>query len=312
MHWRVTRIEESATGRVGTLGLPQLAFLPVRSDQRPAPVLYAARIELDKTASGDILVELADGTRIDPEPVGCAYAVVATGDLAAAVETNTSYDEPTGTKGATWENGRFWRQTVSDRKAVVARLTCGRWTYRAATAGPEQTEPLPQVTVVVTRDRNGDGVADWQDAAIAMRDIMVEPRGADEQHLRVVPHIPFNFASQATNPFLTTLDHVKRIHLATDGLRQARPAWRPANAATTSSSSRRAAPPPSASARPGCGRAATPPRSRCRWAPRRATGAAPRSPSAPPTVSPRRTGPHPPPPPTTSRPTSSTAPASSG
>ncbi|MET9863915.1 endo-alpha-N-acetylgalactosaminidase family protein [Streptomyces smyrnaeus] len=220
VHWRVTRIEESATGRIGTLGLPQLAFLSVRSDQRPAPVLYAARIELDKAASGDTLVELADGARTDPEPVGCAYAVVATGDLAAAVETNTSYDKPTGTKGATWENGRLWRQTVSDREAVVARLTCGQWTYRAATAGPEQTEPLPRVTVVVTRDRNGDGVADWQDAAIAMRDIMVEPRGADEQHLRVVPHIPFNFASQATNPFLTTLDHVKRIHLATDGLRQ--------------------------------------------------------------------------------------------
>ncbi len=76
------------------------------------------------------------------------------------------------------------------------------------------------MTVVVTGDRNGDGTVDWQDAALAMRDIMVEPPGADEQHLRVVPHIAFNFASQATNPFLTTLDNVKRVHLATDGLRQ--------------------------------------------------------------------------------------------
>ncbi|WP_307805496.1 endo-alpha-N-acetylgalactosaminidase family protein [Streptomyces spirodelae] len=220
VHWRVTRIEESATGRVGTLQLPQLAFLSVRSDQRPEPVLYAARVELDKAASGDTLVELTGATEPDPQPVGCAYAVVATGDLAAAMETNTSYDKPAGTKGAAWENGRLWRQNVTADGAVAARLTCGQWTYRAATAGPDQTEPLPYVTVVVTRDRNGDGVADWQDAAIAMRDIMVDPHGADEQHLRVVPHIPFNFASQATNPFLATLDQVKRIHLATDGLRQ--------------------------------------------------------------------------------------------
>ncbi len=80
------------------------------------------------------------------------------------------------------------------------------------------TEPLPYATVIVTRDRDGDGRVDWQDAAIAMREIMVNRLGADEQHLRVVPHIPFNFASQATNPFLATLDNVKRIALATDGL----------------------------------------------------------------------------------------------
>ncbi|MGP3979146.1 endo-alpha-N-acetylgalactosaminidase family protein [Streptomyces sp. 8N114] len=221
VHWRVTRIKESASGRVGTLQLPGLAFLSVRSDQRPEPVLYAARVELDKDSSGDTLLELTDSTEPDPEPVGCAYAVVATGELAAAIETNTSYDKPAGTKGAAWDNGRLWRQTVTAGDgARSARLTCGQWTYRAATAGPDQTEPLPYVTVVITRDRNGDGTADWQDAATAMRDIMVDPHGADEQHLRVVPHIPFNFASQATNPFLTTLDQVKRIHLATDGLRQ--------------------------------------------------------------------------------------------
>lgn len=220
VHWRVTRIREASGGAVGTLQLPGLAFLSVRSDQRPAPALYAARVELDKDSSGDTLVELTDRSDTDAEPVGCAYAVVATGELAAAIETNTVWDKPSETKGAEWDNGRLWRQTVAVGDARCARLTCGQWTYRAATAKPDQTEPLPWVTVVVTRDRNGDGKADWQDAAVAMRDIMVEPRGADEQHLRVVPHIPFNFASQATNPFLTTLDQVKRIHLATDGLRQ--------------------------------------------------------------------------------------------
>ncbi|WP_030887148.1 endo-alpha-N-acetylgalactosaminidase family protein [Streptomyces sp. NRRL F-5053] len=219
VHWRVTRIEERPGGEVGTLQVPGLAFLTVRSDQ-PDAVLYAARVELDKDKSGDTLVEVTEAAQKDDKPAGCAYAVVSTRELAAAIETNTVHDKPGDTPGADWDNGRLWRQTTQEEGRTVARLTCGQWTYRAATAPKDRTEPLPYVTVILTGDRNGDGVVDWQDAAIAMRDIMVDPPGADEQHLRVVPHIPFNFASLATNPFLTTLDHVKRIHRATDGLRQ--------------------------------------------------------------------------------------------
>ncbi|MER6984280.1 endo-alpha-N-acetylgalactosaminidase family protein, partial [Streptomyces carpinensis] len=49
---------------------------------------------------------------------------------------------------------------------------------------------------------------------------MTRPLGADRVPERVVQHIPFNFASQATNPFLKTLDNVKRISMATDDLGQ--------------------------------------------------------------------------------------------
>uniref|UniRef100_A0AAU1M2I9 Endo-alpha-N-acetylgalactosaminidase family protein n=1 Tax=Streptomyces sp. NBC_00148 TaxID=2903626 RepID=A0AAU1M2I9_9ACTN len=217
--WRVTRITDTPALRVGTLQIPSLAFLSVRSGQ-PGAALLAARIQLDKATSGDTLVEVTPGTAPEAEPTGCAYAVVAHDRLGGAVETNTTYDKPDSTPGATWENGRLWRQTVKKDGYVKAQLACGQWTHRAATAPVDATEPLPYATVIVTGDRNGDGVVDWQDAAIAFRDIMVDPLGADEQHLRVVPHIPFNFASQATNPFLATLDNVKRISLATDGLRQ--------------------------------------------------------------------------------------------
>ncbi|HET6856044.1 MAG TPA: endo-alpha-N-acetylgalactosaminidase family protein, partial [Streptomyces sp.] len=219
VHWRVTRIADTPALRVGTLQIPGLAFLSVRSDQ-PGATLLAARVEIDKAKSGDTLVEVAPDTAPDPAPKGCAYAVVAHDRLGGAVETNTTYDKPVGADGTTWENGRLWRQTVKRDGYVKAQLTCGQWTHRAATAPTGATEPLPYATVVVTRDRDDDSVVTWQDAAIAFRDIMVDPLGADEQHLRVVPHIPFNFASQATNPFLQTLDNVKRISLATDGLRQ--------------------------------------------------------------------------------------------
>ncbi|WP_030794479.1 endo-alpha-N-acetylgalactosaminidase family protein [Streptomyces sp. NRRL S-920] len=218
VHWRVTRIADTDALRVGTLRVPGLALLSVRDDQ-PGAALLAARVQLDQAKSGDTLVRPDKDTPAEA-PVGCAYAVVAHDTLGGAVETNTVYDKPTSQAGTTWDNGRLWRETVRTADYVEARLTPGQWTHRAATAPLDATEPLPYATVVITGDRNGDGKVDWQDAAIAFRDIMVTPLGADEQHLRVVPHIPFNFASQATNPFLTTLDHVKRIHLATDGLRQ--------------------------------------------------------------------------------------------
>ncbi|MGW7055908.1 endo-alpha-N-acetylgalactosaminidase family protein [Streptomyces sp. NPDC054887] len=219
VHWRVTKIADTAVLRVSTLQIPSLAFLSVRSDQ-PGATLLAARIQLDKARSGDTLVRPAPDTVPDAAPTGCAYAVVAHDRLGGALETNTSYDRPDSAAGTTWENGRLWRQTVRKEGYVKAQLSCGQWTHRAATAPVNDTEPLPYATVVITRDRDGDGVVTWQDAATAFRDIMVNPLGADEQHLRVVPHIPFNFASQATNPFLTTLDNVKRVCLATDGLRQ--------------------------------------------------------------------------------------------
>ncbi|MEU7580526.1 endo-alpha-N-acetylgalactosaminidase family protein [Streptomyces sp. NPDC041068] len=218
VHWRVTKIADTDALRVGTLRIPGLALLSVRSDQ-PGATLLAAKIQLDKAKSGDTLVRPTKDTPAE-KATGCAYAVVAHDALGGAIETNTVYDKPTSEAGTTWENGRLWRETVKTGDYVEARLAPGQWTHRAATAPVDATEPLPYATVVITGDRNGDGKVDWQDAATAFRDIMVTPLGADEQHLRVVPHIPFNFASQATNPFLATLDNVKRIHLATDGLRQ--------------------------------------------------------------------------------------------
>ncbi|MFC8830652.1 endo-alpha-N-acetylgalactosaminidase family protein [Streptomyces sp. NPDC057137] len=216
VEWRVTRVADTEALRVGTLEVPELALVSVRSDQSGATLL-AARVEIDKAKSGDTLVRVTPDTPAKAA-AGCAYAVVAHDRLGGAIETNTVYDKP-GT-GTTWDNGRLWHRTERRDGAVEAQLRCGQWTHRAATSPVDATEPLPYATVIVTRDRGGDGTVDWQDAAIAFRDIMVTPLGADEQHLRVVPHIPFNFASQATNPFLATLDQVKRISLATDGLRQ--------------------------------------------------------------------------------------------
>lgn len=219
LDYRVTRIADTDALRVGTLQIPELRLLSVRSTQ-PGATLLGARVDLNKDGSGDTWVKPTTDTAADSTARGCAYAVVATDRLGAAIEANTVYDAPTKEAGTTWENGRFWHQAIRRDGWVETGLAPGEWTYRPARAPLSLTHELPYARVVVTGDRNDDGVVDWQDAAIAMRDIAVQPRGADDQHLRVVPHIPFNFASQATNPFLASLDQVKRVSLATDGLRQ--------------------------------------------------------------------------------------------
>ncbi|WP_223206175.1 endo-alpha-N-acetylgalactosaminidase family protein [Streptomyces xanthii] len=217
--FRVTAIHDTDALRVRTLQIPGLQLVSVRSTQDSA-TLATARVEIDKAKSGDATVRVTTDSRPDETAAGIAYAVAHTSELGAAVENNASYDYPSRTPGANWENGRFWRQVVQRDGYVKAGISNGQWTYRADTAADDDTEPLPWAKVIVTGDRNGDGVVDWQDAAIAFRDIAHTPLGADRQYQRVVAHITYNIGSVAGNPFLVTLDHVKRIHLATDGLRQ--------------------------------------------------------------------------------------------
>ncbi|MCQ4214681.1 endo-alpha-N-acetylgalactosaminidase family protein, partial [Streptomyces longispororuber] len=217
--FRVTDIRDTDALRVRTLQIPGLQLVSVRSTQDSA-TLMTARVEIDKAKSGDSTVRITTDSRPDETAVGSAYAVAHTSELAAAVENNTSWDQPARTPGTSWENGRFWRQVAERDGYVKGGISNGQWTYRADSAATDDTEPLPWAKVIITRDRNGDGVVDWQDAAIAFRDIAHTPLGADRQYQRVVAHITYNIGSVAGNPFLLTLDHVKRIHLATDGLRQ--------------------------------------------------------------------------------------------
>jgi endo-alpha-N-acetylgalactosaminidase len=81
-------------------------------------------------------------------------------------------------------------------------------------------DELPSCKVVICGDENGDGLVDWQDGAIGYRTIMNNPFGSEKVPDLVAYRIAMNFGSQAQNPFLMTLDNVKKIALNTDGLGQ--------------------------------------------------------------------------------------------
>ncbi|MGP3634788.1 endo-alpha-N-acetylgalactosaminidase family protein [Streptomyces sp. 24-1644] len=217
--FKVTAVRDTETFRVGTIDIPGHDLVSVASTDAGAATAFT-RLDPDSTKTADVFAKVTAETAADTAPVGASYALVNTEALAAAVESNSSYDKPSGATGG--DDARFWHQA---RKAadgsVRVGVRSGQWTYRGAGAPePESGADLPWAKVVVTPDANGDETVDWQDGAVAFRSIGVTAPGGDQTANRVITHIPFNFASQATHPFLRTLDDVKRISMATDGLGQ--------------------------------------------------------------------------------------------
>ncbi|MBP2355622.1 endo-alpha-N-acetylgalactosaminidase [Kribbella aluminosa] len=204
------------TSRVHTIDIPNQDLVSVSSTDAGATTAFTT-LDPDSTRNADKITPVTASTPGEASATGAAYAFVNTSGLAAGIESNSTYDKPSGQ--SVDDGARFWHQARkgSDGSTRVG-VWSGQWTYRADTS--PYTEPLPWAKVVVTPDANHDKTVDWEDGAVAFRSIMTEPNGGDQVKDRVITHIPFNFASQATHPFLRTLDDVKRISLSTDGLGQ--------------------------------------------------------------------------------------------
>lgn len=201
--------------KVATLRIPGQNLVTVSSADEGSAVA-AANLSVDRAVSGDTFIPVTAQTPLNASPVSSNTVIANTGRLAAAFTTNAMYDESSGP--ANKDSGNFWRQAVKDGDDVEIGISSGQWLYRAK--GAPEPEELPWVKVAITPDANADGTVDWQDGAIALRDLRVGPYKGEQTPDNVVTHIPFNFASQATHPFLRTLDDVKRIALNTDGLGQ--------------------------------------------------------------------------------------------
>ncbi|MGW3344240.1 endo-alpha-N-acetylgalactosaminidase family protein [Nonomuraea rubra] len=212
----IDEVIDTEAFRVGTIDLPGHDLVSVSSTQPGAATAFT-RLDPNSTRTADVFARVTADTPAEETPAGATYAIVHTDRLAAAVETNSTYDRPSGVTDR--DAARLWHQARKDEDGTVrVGVWSGQWTHRAS--GSPFTEARPWAKVVLTPDANGDGTLDWQDGAIAFRSIAVKALGAEETRDRVVTHIPFNFSSQATHPFLRTLDDVKRISLATDGLGQ--------------------------------------------------------------------------------------------
>ncbi|NGN67349.1 hypothetical protein G5C51_26025 [Streptomyces sp. A7024] len=214
--FKVDAVRDTAGFRVGTIDIPGHDLISVGSDDEGAATAFT-KLDPDSTRTADKFEKVTADTPAEDKPAGATYAIVNTGELAAAIESNSTYDKPSGATGG--DDARFWHQARKSGDGVRVGVWSGQWTHRGDGA-PEPERELPWAKVVVTPDANGDKEVDWQDGAVAFRAIGTRTKGAEQTADRVITHIPFNFASQATHPFLRTLDDVKRVSLATDGLGQ--------------------------------------------------------------------------------------------
>ncbi|THJ67138.1 hypothetical protein E8P82_06795 [Arthrobacter echini] len=218
--FEIEDISGAQESSVNTIAIPGQSLVRVSSTDDGAS-LSRTRIDTDSTRTADRFISLTDETNTDAASVGAPYAFVSTDALAASVYSNATPDQEQGAGTAT--NSRLSTQITADADGVRhAQLASGAWVWAPRGATDERVARYenPRAEIVVTGDRNGVNGVDWQDAAILLRDVLPAPKGADRVPERVAQRIPFNIASETTNPFLKTLDNTKRISLATDDLGQ--------------------------------------------------------------------------------------------
>ena len=228
LHFNVTKIVNNAgeSHPIQTLYFPGNNLVSVTSSQEGA-TFTGARMSSNTTVPGDTTVAVTNGYSIRDKG-DYTYGFVSNNQLSAGLWSNSenegtaAYSEIYG--GA--HNTRVIASTKSEFAGTRLGLTSAPWYYHRVvedSKGRRYTVPetdMPKMSVSIAGDLNGDNSITWQDGAIAYRDIMNNPYKYEEVPELVAWRIAMNFGGQAQNPFLTTLDNVKKVALNTDGLGQ--------------------------------------------------------------------------------------------
>ena len=192
------------------------SLVSVSSDQTGAK-FDGATMSNNTHVSGDDHIDVTNPMKNLAK--GYMYGFVSTDKLAAGVWSNSQNSYGGGSND--WTRLTAFKQTVGNTNYVG--IQSSEWQWEKAYKGivfPEYTKELPSAKVVITEDANADKKVDWQDGAIAYRSIMNNPQGWEKVKDITAYRIAMNFGSQAQNPFLMTLDGIKKINLHTDGLGQ--------------------------------------------------------------------------------------------
>ena len=214
---------------VQKINIPNHSLVSVRSSQENAN-LKGAKVSSNTLTSGDKSVQVTDSMTFNSEDF--MYGFVSNSELSAGLWSNSEYQ---GTHVAAYvsaggaSNTRVMATKTDLGGENSVGLASTEWYYdRKITPtvnGKTQTYvvehgEMPSAKVAIAGDLNDDNQIDWQDGAIAYREIMNNPYKSEEVPELVNQRIAMDFGSQAANPFLTVLDGVKRVALSTDGLGQ--------------------------------------------------------------------------------------------
>ena len=212
--WEVTELNKAeGSAKIATIDVPGLNLLTVDAVEEGAN-FAGAQTSTTTTSSGDVFIDFENGF-LPSKTDSYLYGFLTNSKLSAGLFSNS---EAEGDKRVVRNNG-----------ADTMSLTSAPWYYelgdkngQKAAAKYEEypVSDLPCTKVAIAADKNGDGDIDWNDGALAFRDIMNIPYGSEVIKDMVNYRIVMNFASMASNPYLTTADNIKKVYLATDGLPQ--------------------------------------------------------------------------------------------
>lgn len=204
---RLTSVQESGRQRLHSLAFPNDALLTISSKQPGAALATTLAYVADNNGVGTDTEYIGPLSGMRTADQTANYFFASAGPIAAGVADNGITDSQ-----------RIAYRVSQGPFETVCQAWMPQFQYREIDS---ETLDQPFVKVMVTADRNGDGKADWQDAAIAYRDVMPRPLGHDVQPDNVADQIAMEYASGAQQPFLRILDEMKKVYLATDGLGQA-------------------------------------------------------------------------------------------
>ena len=207
----VVELAMDARGGGGAAKLESIAFpnnslLTLRGSQPDAFVAAEHSTTVEAPVCGSFHEVFGPLASVKAGPDTASYFFCSGGGVAAGLASNHIHDV---TRAA-------FRVDERDGTRVLSAWI-PEWRFRQPPGGA--VDP-PWAKVFVTGDRNADGKADWQDAAIVYRRSMPKPFGAEFVRTTVGDQIAMNFASGAQQPFLRILDNIKKGWLATDGLGQ--------------------------------------------------------------------------------------------
>ncbi|WP_300379814.1 endo-alpha-N-acetylgalactosaminidase family protein [Clostridium sp.] len=212
--WEVIELKRAeGSKKIATIDVPKLNLLTVSAVEKGAN-FAGAKASTTTTATGDVFIDFENGF-VPSQSDSYLYGFLTNGKLSAGIFSNS---EAEGDK-----------RVVRNNSADTMSLTSAPWYYELGDKNGQNkaknykdypVSDFPCMKVAIAADENEDGAIDWNDGALAFRDIMNIPYEADVIKDMVNYRIVMNFASMASNPYLTTADNIKKVSLATDGLPQ--------------------------------------------------------------------------------------------
>lgn len=205
VEFKITDIAENGSFKVKTFSLGESTWAYADDKMEGASYAWTKSNGQWHGVSEELADDMSQMEKSGAE--GTTMAMISGNGLAASIENNVM----------SGGNKVVMEKSV---KSLVkkAQIRNGEWTYRYSDTTDK--EELPWAKIVITEDANADENVDWQDAAVAHRKYILEEVFGAKDMANNMMYIAFNFASQANDPFLNSLETGKVLYNYMDGFGQ--------------------------------------------------------------------------------------------